>query len=207
MPVSEVVPPVGMALSLEAVKSQCRLTATNEDDYLSDIVIPAVADRAQAATRRALLTQTWDYVLEEFPRSYYIEIPKPPLVSVTWIKYVDTAGVTQTLPTSGYLVQAPAGARCQRGRIALPFARVWPVTLMQMGAVTIRFVAGYGTSDDIPAQLVMGMVMDASTIYENRESILTGTRAQAIPIPGSTADIYAQFMSYPTQRLTSLDGL
>jgi hypothetical protein len=103
-----------------------------------------------------------------------------------------------------YLVQAPAGPRCKRGRIALPFSTVWPVTLQQMGAVTIRFVAGY---TDIPSLLVAGMLMDAGMLFENRESILTGLRAAAVPIPSGTQDIYETYRSYPTQRLAGLDEL
>ncbi len=130
--------PVGQALDLAAVKLQCRMgDLTDEDAYFAGVLIPAVADRAEASTRRALLTQTWDWVLDAFPREPFLEIPRPPLVSVTFVHYVDTAGVTQTWSASAYLVQTPAGARCARGRIALPFAGVWPVTLDQMGAVTL----------------------------------------------------------------------
>lgn len=208
MPLSLITASTGTALDLAVVKAQCRVApdATDEDDYLAQVIVPAVVDRAEGATRRALLgPQTWDLVLEAFPREGWIEIPRPPLVSVSYVHYVDTSGVTRTLtPTTQYLVQAPAGPRCKRGRVALPFATVWPVPLQQMGVVTVRFVAGYVV---IPPLLVSGMLMDAGTLFENRESILTGLRAMAIPIPFSTKEIYDMFRSYPTQRrLTGLDG-
>ncbi len=194
--------PVGQALDLAAVKLQCRMgDLTDEDAYFAGVLIPAVADRAEASTRRALLTQTWDWVLDAFPREPFLEIPRPPLVSVTFVHYVDTAGVTQTWSASAYLVQTPAGARCARGRIALPFAGVWPVTLDQMGAVTIRLVAGYGAGSDIPPLLTMAMLMDVGTLFENRESVLTGPRQQAIQMPSSTQDIYRTYRSDRTQRL------
>ncbi len=208
MPLSLITAATGVALDLAMVKAQCRLSAdaSDEDDYLASVVTPAVVDRAEAATRRALPGgQIWDLVLDGFPRGYFVEIPKPPLVSVTYVRYVDTSGVTRTLTVNtDYLVQAPAGPRCKRGRIALPFSTVWPVTLQQMGAVTIRFVAGY---TDIPSLLVAGMLMDAGMLFENRESILTGLRAAAVPIPSGTQDIYETYRSYPTQRLAGLDEL
>jgi uncharacterized phiE125 gp8 family phage protein len=208
MPLSQITASTGVALDLAMVKTQCRLSAdaSDEDDYLASVVTPAVVDRAEAATRRALPGgQIWDLVLDGFPRGYFVEIPKPPLVSVTYVRYVDTSGVTRTLTANtDYLVQAPAGPRCKRGRIALPFSTVWPVTLQQMGAVTIRFVAGY---TDIPSLLVAGMLMDAGMLFENRESILTGLRAAAVPIPSGTQDIYETYRSYPTQRLAGLDEL
>ncbi len=204
MPLSLYTAAVGPAIELATLKAQVRLTPdqTDEDDYLVSVLGPMASDRAELSTRRALLTQTWDWILDGFPEDGYLEIPKPPLVSVSFVHYVDPAGVTQTLTvTTDYLVQAPVGPRCKRGRIALPFSGVWPVTLEQMGAVTIRFVAGYGASAAIPPLLVMGMLMDAATLFENRESVLTGARQQAIQMPSSSQDIYRTYRSVPTQRL------
>ncbi len=194
--------PVGQALDLAAVKLQCRMgDLSDEDAYFAGVLIPAVADRAEASTRRALLTQTWDLVLDRFPSGTGLELPKPPLISVTFVHYLDTAGVTQTWSSSLYLVEAPAGPRCARGRIELPFAGIWPITLDQPGAVTIRFVAGYGAGSDIPPLLTMAMLMDVGTLFENRESVLTGPRQQAIQMPSSTQDIYRTYRSDRTQRL------
>ncbi len=199
MALSLVVEPTDEPVSLELAKIHLRVVGDDdEDDFIEDIVIPAARERAEVATRRQLSLATWDLVLEEFPASGFIEIPKPPLVSVVFVKYVDTAGVTQTLATSGYLVQAPAGPRCARGRIALPFASVWPVTLRQMGAVTVRFTAGYAAG--IPPLLKNGLLMDAGSLYEQRESVLSGNsgRFTAVEVPRGSRMIYDSFRSYPT---------
>lgn len=207
MPLSLIAPASGTVVDLASVKAQCRLAPdqTDEDDYLVSVLIPAIVDRAEASTRRALRgPQTWELTLEEFPREGYIELPKPPLVSVSSISYVDTGGVTRTLTGAQYLTQAPAGPRCRRGRVGLPFATIWPITIRQLGAVTVRFVAGYVDPLPIPGLLVSGMLMDAGTLFETRESVLTGLRAMAIPIPFSTKEIYDMFRSYPRQRLAGL---
>lgn len=210
MALTQVSAATGPALDLAVVKTQCRISAdvTDEDDYVSGVLIPAVADRGEASTGRAFLgPQTWDYALEGFPRDWYLEIPKPPLVSVTSVTYVDMGGVTQTWPllnTLGqpnYLVQAPAGPRCARGRIALPFAGIWPIARPQLGAVTVRFVAGYGGPSALPPLLRLAMLMDAGTLFETRESVLTGNRQQAIQLPSGTQDIYRTYRSACTQRL------
>lgn len=172
---------------------------TTEDPELTGWIATA-RENAETATNRALITQTWDLVLDGFPREDYIEMPRPPLVSVTSVKCVDTSGVLQTLTeNTDYLVQAPAGPRCARGRIALPFAGVWPVTLRQMGAVTIRFVCGYGASGSfVPAMLKTAMKCDLGTLYENREGVLIGTSGSKLPMVDG---IYWRYRSPQTQKL------
>lgn len=165
--------------------------------------IAAVRERAELSTSRALITQSWDYILDAFPREGYVEIPKPPLQAIRYVRYVDTQGVTQTLaPTTGYLTQAPAGPRCARGRIALPFAAVWPVTLRQMGAVTIGFDCGYGnTPASVPGLLRSAMKLDLGTFYENREAVVLGLRGSPEELPMGSRAIYWSYKSHPTQRI------
>lgn len=186
------------------VQQQLRLQGLDDDaEFVAGTIIPAVTDRGEMATQRAFLPQTWDYVLDAFPIENYIEIPKPPLISITYVQYVDMLGVTQTWDPSKYLVQAPVGPRCARGRIALPFASVWPIAIPQMGAVTIRFQAGYADVPSLPPLLVAGMLMDAGRLYEYREAIVVDNRAVAIEVPGSSQSIYRSFLSRATQRVRS----
>lgn len=170
--------------------------------------ITAVRERGELATNRAFLPQTWDYILDGFPGDGFIEIPKPPLVSVTYVHYVDTGGVTRTLTANtDYLVQAPAGPRCARGRIALPFAGVWPVTLRQMGAVTVRFVAGYASAAAVPGMLKAAMKLDLGMLYQNREGVVLGLRGSPEELPMGLRAMYWSYRSHATQRLRVADRM
>ncbi len=215
MPLSLVTPPVAEPLNWTTVQKQLHLDGLeDEGEFLSTFVIPAARDRGELATRRAFMgPQTWDYVLDGFPRDPYIEIPKPPLIAVTSFTYVDMGGVTRTLVQgTNFLVQAPAGPRCARGRVALPFASVWPIALPQMGAVTIRFTCGYaGTTNNpaagMPPLLISALLTDCGRLYEHRESLVVDTRAAALEVPGTAKDIYKSFRSWGRQRLTGLDAV
>jgi uncharacterized phiE125 gp8 family phage protein len=190
-------------LTLAQVVAQSRLDGLDDGDeqaFIESVLIPASRDRAELATRRAIpKTQTWEYTLDDFPAERFIEIPRPPLIRVVSVSYVDRAGATQVWGSANYLVQAPAGPRCRRGRIALPYGGVWPVPQAQMGAVTIQFECGYTT---VPPLLMAAMLMDVGRLYENRESIIAdaGIRV-AIELPGGSRDIYRSFLSVATQRL------
>lgn len=193
MALTLVTPPVAEPLSVEEAKHQVLQGGTVDDAYLATVLIPAVRDRAELATQRALITQTWDLVLDRFPCDGFIEIPKPPLVSVTFLKYYDTAGTLTTWATTNYDVQAPAGPRCARGRLALSSGVSWPATDGELGDVTVRFVCGYGaTGEFIPGLLRAAMLMDLAKLYEDRTA--------ALEERSTVGSIYWSFRCPATQR-------
>ena len=103
----------------------------------------------------------------------------------------------QTWDPSNYVVEAPSGDRCRKGRLGLGWSRIWPIIRYQMNAVTIRMPCGYGsTAASVPAILRQGMLLDAGTLYEVRGSVLTGGRAAAIEIPGTSIDIYRSYKAW-----------
>lgn len=207
-------------VDLELAKRQCHLDGTtDEDGFVGQTLIPAAFDRAELVTRRQLLVATWDLKLDFFPcvsgiwGSHqaawrdWIELPKPPLIEVVSITYVDTAGATQTWASSNYLVDAPQGPRCARGRVSPAYGVIWPQTRYQLNAVTIRFRAGYvdditaaavDQEPNVPALLVQGMLMDIGTMFENRENYVGDTRITDIPT-GRSQQIFESFRSYGSQ--------
>jgi len=185
-------------ITLRHAQLQCRiLTAvTDEDSLLTDLLVPAAEERAETDTNRQLLTAVYDLKLRGFPCDF-IDVPRPPLVSVGSIKYLDTAGIEQTLATTEYVVSAPAGRRCARGRIELAYGKTWPSTLDQMNAVTVRFTAGYGAAASVPAMLKGAMLLDLGTLYAHREEFLAGVTIEKLPRVDA---IYSSFRSYPPKR-------
>lgn len=201
MSLSLVTPPLNEPLRLEDVKQQVQQFTNVDDALLRTFIAPAARERGELATRRAWIQQTWDWFLSGFPSNQsYFEVPKPPLVRVVFLKYTDVAGTVHTL-TEGtdYVVEAPAGPRCARGTIALPFSGVWPFAKPQPKSVQIRFVCGYGTTGEaVPAILRQAALMDCATLYLHRESLLSGT--SVMELPGSTPAIYRSFRSLPSGR-------
>jgi len=68
-----------------------RLTATSVEDDLLDAIITSAREHIEDITSRALLTQTWDYYLDEFPSGNSIKIPFGNLATVTHVKYKNSA--------------------------------------------------------------------------------------------------------------------
>lgn len=164
-------------ITLAEARAHLRATATDEDALIQAWII-AARRRAESITWRALCTQTWDWFLDAFPCSgEALEVPFPPLQSVTSISYVDDAGATQVLATSEYQVDSKA----QPGRIAEAYSKTWPSTRVQMNAVTVRFVAGYGLADKVPWEIRAAMLLMVGHFYEHREDVSVGNIVNVMP--------------------------
>lgn len=197
-----VTPPAIEPFTLAAAKSHLRITSadTTDDDYIEDELIQAARERCETVTNRQLITATWDYKLDGFPASGVIVMPKPPLLTVTSVSYVDSNGASQTFSSTLYTVRVYAGPKAQRGTVALNYGQVWPVTRDQLDAVTIRFTCGYGaTAASVPRRLVMAMKLDMGTLYANREDIVVGTIVTEMPGSASAHAEYLKFKSWPTE--------
>ena len=150
------------------------ITALGETSNVN-IFIAAVRQRCEAITRRQLINATWDLLLDRFPNNRTpIEIPLPPLQSITSITYTDTSGAAQTLSSSLYRVIAestPISPKCQPGIVFPIYGTTWPVALDDIESVTIRFVAGYGAAGSaVPEGIKNWLLMNVANLWENRET-------------------------------------
>lgn len=165
-------PPVE-PITVDEMKTHLRITSTDDDAELG-VLITAARAYTEGVTKRAFVAQTWDWVLDGFPP--WFRVPMPPLQSVVYIKYLDTANVEQVVDPTIYLVDANP----DYGRIGLNYARVWPWSFPVMNAVWLRFVAGYTSiaspsTDDlasgVPPQLKHALKFLVGHFYENREAV------------------------------------
>ena len=129
-----------------------------ESDALIDMLITTARRDAEKETGRALITQTWQLILDGFP-DCDICINKLPIQSITSIKYYDNSNVQQTLSSSYYALDnktAPGFAR-------LNYGYSWPSTYQRFDAVEIEFVAGYGDAPtDVPDEFRMWIRLHAA---------------------------------------------
>lgn len=154
-------------ITLQEAKDHLRVDSTDED-ALIEALITAARQYVERRCGLALFTQTWDWFLDEFP-SCDMQVPRPPLQSVTYIKYYDTDGTLQTLSASIYQVDSSA----RPGRIALAENQTWPLLQSQkLSAVQVRFVSGYTASTIGEIRpIVQAMLLLIGHWYEHREEV------------------------------------
>lgn len=139
-----------------------------EDDFLTAI-IQASREHVEHITRRALLTQTWDYSIDAWPYDSYIKLPFGNLQSVTSVKWKDTDGTETTLAvTTDYLVETN-GDQC--GKIVLPYNESWPSDILYpSNPITIKYICGWTTAALVPSAIKTAVKMLCDDLYNNRES-------------------------------------
>jgi len=176
--------PTSEPVSLEEAKKHLIVDAddTSEDTLIYGC-ISAARKAAESFLGRSLITQTWDLYLDSFPNADFIDIPFPPLASVTHVKYKATDyGTTATLTTwaaTNYIVDTIN----EPGSIRLAYGISWPTTYGEAQDVQIRFVCGYGNASAVPQNIKQAILLKLTDLYENRgdteRSFVTNTLEQA----------------------------
>jgi uncharacterized phiE125 gp8 family phage protein len=171
-----ITPPASEPVSLDEAKAQLRVDGSDDNTFISGLITAARLYFEETA-RRSLITQTWRLSLDEW--SDEIELPRPPLQSISFIKYKNAAGTETTLSTSVYLVDAES----EPGRVVLAKDQSWPSDeLYKVNPIQITYIAGYGAAADVPEQMKQAIKLIIGHWYENREATIAGTIMKEIPL-------------------------
>lgn len=178
MPVYVSVEPVSEPLDLATVKSHLRIIGNDDDAYIRDLVYTA-RQSIEKLTQRSLVTRTLKFVADCFPIGRVIDLPHGPIQSVSSVTYKDSAGATQTLSSSHYVVDAVSSP----GRVILKNGYSWPTTWQDGNALEVTYIAGFGNlPGNIPADLKQAMLLLIGHWYENREDVFVGSmEARQLP--------------------------
>lgn len=184
MALSLVTGPAIEPVSLADAKTHLRVEVDDENALIQTL-ISAARQWVETFTHRALITQTWDLKLDGFlcGSDDAIELPLAPASSVTSIAYVDSNGDTQTWASANYTTDLPSGPKAQRGRIVPAYSMFYPSTRDVVNAVTVRFVAGYGsTAASVPQPIVAAIKLMVAHWYAQREPVNIGNLVTPIPM-------------------------
>jgi len=161
-----VAPPSVEPVTLVEAKLHCKVDVTTDDDLITALIV-AAREEIERRTWRALITQTLELILSDWPGADRIELPRAPLQSITSVKYKDKDGNETTWDSANYL----AGTDSVPGVLALAWNASWPsVDLYPVEPIRIRFVAGYGLAASVPTSLKQAVLLLVAHWYEQREA-------------------------------------
>ena len=119
--------PTKEPVSLADAKTHLRVDVDDENDLIASLIV-AAREYVETFTHRALVTQTWDLKLDQFPcRGEAIWLPKPPASSVTSITYTATDGTSTTWSSALYTTDLPTGPTARMGRITPAYGEYLPL--------------------------------------------------------------------------------
>ncbi len=127
-------------ITVAEVKGHLRINPGQTfEDALIGTYIAAARSRFEAVTGRQIIRADFDLYLDRFPLGRTpLTVRKTPLVSVSAIKWYDTADVETTIAPADYLVDTVR----EPGRILLRGAASWPTGLREVQGARIRLTAG-----------------------------------------------------------------
>lgn len=162
--------PTEEPVTVDEVKAHLRIDNDEDDVYLG-LLIAAAREHAETRIRRQLCTATWKLRLDCFP-CWQIDVPLPPLVSVTTLAYTDTGGTTQTLTENTHFTK---DIYREPARIIPAYGQVWPATRDTVNAVSLTFVAGYGGADSVPQAIRYGILLLVGRMFQTREGFVSAS--------------------------------
>ena len=160
------------------------LQYSSEDDYIDTLIIATTEHIESAILNRALINQTWEYYLDGFP-SYtnYIELPRPPLSSITSLTYTesgDSSEYSNTFAATNYT----ANIERTPGRLQLKANKVFPATDLETdNPIKITYVAGYGaTRSSVPQVIKHCQLILIADLYNNRQTYVDERNLKTVDI-------------------------
>jgi hypothetical protein len=176
-------PPSSEPITIAEARAHSRIDLATENAVVQGM-ITAARTEIEAYLRCPLLPTTYRLFLDEWPATTdkgwwdgtrdgsiystqpaYIEIPMPPLRSVTHVKTYDDSDAATTWAASNYFVDTVS----QPGRLVRRTGATWPTTTRVANGIEIQFIAGHaGTPASLPAPIIAATQMLTAHLFENR---------------------------------------
>lgn len=152
-------------VSIEEQKRHSRISGNSDDAYLFGLIV-AARHHVESFLNRAIITQTLEQRYDHgFEGCFYL--PRPPLIAVDHVKYLDGNGDLQTLSTDIYTVDTYS----EPGRVMLAYGKSWPAVRDVENNITIRFQCGYGSVANVPKAIRLGIMWLVDHWYEHRTTV------------------------------------
>jgi uncharacterized phiE125 gp8 family phage protein len=173
--------PAAEPITLAEAKHFIRVEHADDDDVITALIAGARI-HVEAATRRALMTQSWRVIRDCWPESGRLALLPVPLASVDAARIRGADGSAQPIDVASLTIdKAAAPATVAFTAPSAPERAV--------GGIEIDITCGYGGAEDVPEPLRQAIRMLVAHWYENR-GLVSGEVAM---LPASVAALIAPY--------------
>jgi len=180
-------PPAQEPIALADAKLHLRVDVPDDDALITNLITGARSE-LERGLGRALITQSYTYLLDAWPDGFAVNLPIAPVHSVDQVRVYALDGSFYALPTSTYLLDGLGSPPrlIRRGTLS------WPVPLQPANGIAIDFTCGHGANPtDVPAALRIATLLLVAHWYEHRQ--LGEAGAPNIGLPEMVRDLVAPY--------------
>lgn len=153
--------PTSEPVTISEVKDHLRVD-TGDDDTDLGRKIAAARQWVEEFTGRSLMVTTWKLYLSDWPVA--IQLPNPPMKTLTSILYLDTGGTEQTLGTEVYITNSVA----EPAVIREAYSKSWPALRnRQYNSITVEYIAGYASASAVPQAIRQALILRVQAAYDD----------------------------------------
>jgi len=177
--------PIFEPVSLAQAKVVVRQSSDSDDSYLRGLIV-AAREHCEMLTNRCIARRTWVLPFDAFPICQgvhlysvwqEIELPRPPLVSVEQIRYIDLDGAVKWLASGTDFIVDRLN---EPGRISPTSTSGWPATLLVPNAVEVMFTTGYDDDPEAGAESSIPFTPIGDTPGQQPDSIVGLSMPQCV---------------------------
>ena len=164
-------------ITLAEAKAHLRVDQTAEDALIASLIITSRL-HIETALGLALITQSWSYFLDRWPKSCEIVLPLRPVQTINAVRIYSDNTTYVTLPGGAFSLDGTGlPARAVRAATVVP---VNP--LRATGGIEFALTAGYGpAASSVPAPIRQALLLLVAHWYEHRDPIEIGMPETRIP--------------------------
>ena len=199
MPLVLTAGPAVEPVTLAEAKAHLRVDGTAEDTLIASLIVTSRL-HVEAALGLALITQSWSYFLDAWPRGPELALPLRPVQSIAAVRSTPPTSPSPSSPADTYLLDgagAPAAPRAPAARSPGPTpGRI-------ANGIEIAFTAGYGdAAADVPAPIRQAILLLVAHWYEHREPHRHRPPAATRPCRPMVSDLLAPYRRGAPMTLT-----
>ena len=162
-----IVQPATEPITLVEAKAHLRVDFADDDTLITDLII-AARRYCEGHTNRVFITQTWRQNCDFFTNP--IQLSVNPVISVTSLKYFDSANVQQTITDNDDNYQKDLNSDV--AAIYEGLVNAFPaVSANKINPIEVITVCGYGAADDVPEDIKSAIKLMISWLYETRTGV------------------------------------
>jgi uncharacterized phiE125 gp8 family phage protein len=180
--------PMAEPVSLAEAKAHLRISHTDDDVYVSTLIIAA---RRQIESRTGLrcIQQGWSVFHDQWPEDRTIRIPLEPLLSIDDIRIYGDDDTFAVLDPAHYFIDKSA----LPARVILRGSRERPCPGRVANGIEVRLTAGFGPDGTlVPKELKQAILLTIADWFANRGD----ERSPALPL-----NVMALIAPYRSMRI------